>query len=73
MPFSLKVIDTTRPVCRYLRTKGMHVYGHDTPDVFQTSRSSSYHCLRTQFVTGPDQHPCLPEACTPARACFLAR
>ena len=73
MPFTLKVVDTTRPVCRHLRTKGMHVYGHETPDVFQTSRSSHYQCLRTQLVTGPDQGLCLPESCTPARGCFVAR
>lgn len=61
------------PVCRYLRTKGLHVYGADTPDVYVTSRSSSYHCLRTAFVTGPDQALCLPEHCQPGRPCFEDR
>jgi hypothetical protein len=49
------------------------VYGRDTPDAFATSRSSHYHCLRTQFVTGPDQSPCLPEDCQPGRGCFETR
>ncbi len=61
------------PVCRFLRTKALHVYGQDTPDAFSTSRSSSYHCLRTQFVTGPDAAPCVPEDCQPGRRCFEAR
>jgi hypothetical protein len=78
MPFSLKInrtrsIDGEAPVCRHIRTKGMHVYGQDTGDVFQTSRSSHYHCLCTQTVTGPDQRLCVPEACTPSRGCFVAR
>jgi hypothetical protein len=58
------------PVCRFLRTKALHVYGQDTPDAFMTSRSSHYTCLRTQFVTGPDAAPCLPEDCRPGRRCF---
>jgi hypothetical protein len=62
-----------RPVCRSLRTKALHVYGPDTPDAYATSRSSHYHCLRTQFVTGPDQAPCVPEQCQPGRSCFEAR
>jgi hypothetical protein len=61
------------PVCRHLRTKALHVYGQDTPDAFSTSRSSSYQCLRTQFVTGPDDALCVPESCQPGRACFQAR
>ena len=61
------------PVCRHLRTKALHVYGQDTPDAFSTSRSSHYHCLATQFVTGPDGCPCVPEDCQPHRACFQAR
>lgn len=61
------------PVCRFLRTKALHVYGQDTPDAFVTSRSSHYQCLRTQFVTGPDQAPCLPEDCQPGRRCFEQR
>lgn len=61
------------PVCRHLRTKALHVYGDDTPDAFVTSRSSSYSCLRTQFVTGPDQAPCMPEDCQPGRHCFESR
>jgi hypothetical protein len=61
------------PVCRHLRTKALHVYGRDTPDAFVASRSSHYHCLRTQFVTGPDQSPCVPEDCQPGRNCFEAR
>lgn len=73
MPLHLRVIDRDQPVCRALRTKAMHVYGHDTGDAFVTSRSSNYQCMRTQFVTGPDAAPCLPEACTPARGCFEAR
>ena len=60
-------------VCRHLRTKALHVYGQDTPDAFVTSRSSGYHCLRTQFVTGPDDSPCLPEDCQPGRTCFEER
>jgi hypothetical protein len=66
-------LDAGAPVCRHLRTKALHVYGHDTPDAFVTSRSSHYTCLRTQFVTGPDQGLCVPEACHPARGCFEAR
>lgn len=58
------------PVCRNIRSKALHVYGSDTPDAFITSRSSSYQCLRTEFVTGPDQALCLPEQCQPGRACF---
>jgi hypothetical protein len=49
------------------------VYGQDTPDAFVASRSSHYSCLRTQFITGPDQGLCVPEACHPARGCFEAR
>ena len=62
-----------RPVCRFLRTKALHVYGPDTPDAYATSRSSSYQCLRTQFVTGPDRAPCVPEDCQPGRDCFEER
>ena len=61
------------PVCAHLRTKALHVYGDDTPDAWVTSRSSSYSCSRTQFVTGPDEEPCRPEACQPGRPCFAAR
>ncbi len=61
------------PVCRHLRTKALHVYGQDTPDAYLTSHSSSYHCLRTQFVVGPDQAPCVPERCQPSRDCFTPR
>lgn len=61
------------PVCKHLRTKALHVYGQDTPDAFTTSRSSHYACLRTQFVTGPDSSPCLPEDCQPGRGCFESR
>jgi hypothetical protein len=61
------------PVCRHLRTKALYVYGQDTPDAFLTSRSSGYQCLRTQFVTGPDQAPCIPEDCQPGRECFEER
>ena len=48
-----------RPVCRHMRTKALYVYGQDTPDAVVTSRSSGYQCLKTQFVTGPDDahHP----------------
>jgi len=73
MPTNLRVIDTDQPVCRHLRTKALHVYGRDTPDMFVTSRSSHYHCLRTQFVTGPDGGLTVPEACQPTRECFEAR
>ena len=62
-----------RPVCRFLRTKALHVYGRDTPDAYRTSASSHYHCLKTQFVVGPDQAPCVPEACQAGRHCFEAR
>jgi hypothetical protein len=65
--------DPDRPVCRHIRTKALHVYGHDTPDAFSTSRSSHYHCLRTQFVTGPDAALCVPEDCQPGRTCFEDR
>lgn len=61
------------PVCRFLRTKALHVYGPDTPDAYSTSRSSSYQCLRTQFVTGPDRALCVPEDCQPGRSCFEER
>lgn len=73
MPTFLRVVDTSQPVCRHLRTKGMHVYGHDTPDAFSTSRSSHYHCLRTQFVTGPDGELSVPERCAAGRECFEKR
>lgn len=73
MPTFLRVVDTSQPVCRNLRTKAMHVYGRDTPDAFSTSRSSNYHCLRTQFVTGPDGELSVPEQCRPGRECFEAR
>ena len=65
--------DADHPVCKHLRTKALHVYGRDTPDAYATSRSSHYHCLRTQFVTGPDSSPCVPEDCQPGRGCFEAR
>jgi hypothetical protein len=67
------LIASGAPVCRHLRTKALHVYGQDTPDAVITSRSSSYHCLRTQFVTGPDARLCVPEECQPGRDCFEAR
>lgn len=73
MPTFLRVVDTTQPVCRSLRTKALHVYGQDTPDAFSTSRSSHYHCMRTQFVTGPDGQLTVPEHCKPGRPCFEAR
>jgi hypothetical protein len=60
-------------VCRHLRTKAMWVYGQDTPDAYRTSRSGHYHCLRTQFVTGPDGGLCVPEACRTSRGCFESR
>ena len=68
-----QLIASGAPVCRHLRTKALHVYGQDTPDAVITSRSSSYQCLRTQFVTGPDAGLCVPEACQPDRGCFEAR
>lgn len=61
------------PVCDKLRSKALLVYGRDTADAHRTSRSSSYHCSLTQFVTGPDGALCIPEECGPARACFVAR
>lgn len=67
------LLEADAPVCRHLRTKALHVYGQDTPDAFTTSRSSSYQCLRTQFVTGPDSGLCVPEDCQPGRHCFEAR
>ena len=73
MPTFLRVHDTSQPVCKNLRTKALHVYGRDTPDAFATSRSSHYHCLRTQFVTGPDGDLTVPETCRPSRACFEPR
>jgi hypothetical protein len=60
------------PRCRYLRTKALHVYGRHTPDAVATSASSHYHCLRTQFVTGPDARLCTPEDCQPGRSCYEA-
>ena len=68
---SKRSLNEAPPVCRYLRTKALHVYGQHTPDAFITSRSSHYHCMRTQFVTGPDHAPCLPEACRSHRGCFV--
>ena len=73
MPSFLHIIDRDQPVCKNLRTKALYVYGHDTPDMFRTSRSSGYQCLKTQFVTGPDNAPCVPDHCTPSRACFEQR
>ena len=66
-----QTLDSDPPRCRYLRTKALHVYGQNTPDALMTSRSSSYQCLRTQFVTGPDRAPCVPESCQPERRCFV--
>jgi hypothetical protein len=60
-------------ICRHMRTKALYVYGQDTPDAVRTSHSSGYQCLRTQFVTGPDQRLCAPEECTPGRDCFEER
>ena len=71
--FDDELLDLLRrgtPRCRYLRTKALHVYGRDTPDAIATSASSHYHCLRTQFVTGPDARLCTPESCTRDRSCF---
>lgn len=68
-----RAMDEQTPVCRYLRTKALHVYGQETPDAFVTSRSSHYHCLRTQFITGPDRGVCVPEECRPGRSCFEER
>jgi hypothetical protein len=68
-----RLLAAETPVCRHLRTKALHVYGQNTPDAVITSGSSSYHCLQTQFVTGPDRAPCIPEACQPGRDCFEER
>lgn len=73
MPTSLQNSDAKPLVCKYLRTKALHVYGHQSADLYQTSRSSHYYCQKTQFVTGPDQGLCTPEACQPHRQCFLSR
>lgn len=70
---SRSTLEADTPVCRHLRTKEMYVQGQDCEDAFVTSRSSHYHCLRTQFVTGPDEALCLPELCQPNRDCFVAR
>ncbi|MGH1347170.1 MAG: hypothetical protein ACRBN8_36750 [Nannocystales bacterium] len=70
---SRQMSQSDAPVCRHLRTKALHVYGQDTPDAYLTSHSSSYHCLQTQFIVGPDQSPCVPESCQPSRACFEER
>ena len=70
---SLPLLEAGTPVCRHMRTKALHVYGQDTPDAFVTSRSSGYHCLRTRFVTGPDEDLCVPESCRPGRDCFEER
>ncbi|PRQ09802.1 hypothetical protein [Enhygromyxa salina] len=66
-------VDDSRPVCKHLRTKALHAYGAQTHDAFHTSRSSSYQCLKTCFVTGPDRQLCVPEACQPGRTCFEPR
>ena len=65
-------LDADAPVCRHMRTKALHVYGQRTPDAYVTSRSSGYQCLRTRFVTGPDDALCVPEQCRPGRDCFDA-
>jgi hypothetical protein len=72
MPDHLHV-DRARPVCTNLRTKALHVFGRETGDMYRTSRSSSYQCLATSFVTGPDGSLCAPEECQPGRGCFRAR
>jgi hypothetical protein len=72
MPDFIRV-DDTRPVCKKLRTKALHVYGQRTADAFHTSRSSHYHCMATSFVTGPDGALCAPEECQPGRVCFQPR
>jgi hypothetical protein len=72
MPDFIRV-DNSRPVCKHLRTKALHAYGADTHDAYHTSRSSSYQCLKTCFVTGPDQGLCVPEKCQPGRRCFEPR
>mgnify|MGYP001227906785 FL=1 len=73
MPTFLRVVDPTVPVCKHLRTKALHVYGRDTSDAFSTSRSSHYHCLRTQFIIGPDGGLSVLESCWPGRDCFEPR
>ena len=70
---SRRKMDSGTEVCRHLRTKALHVYGRETPDAYVTSRSSHYTCLRTQFVTGPDQGLCVPEECHAGRRCFEPR
>lgn len=72
MPEFIRV-DTSRPVCKHLRTKALHAFGSETHDAFHTSRSSGYQCLKTCFVTGPDQRLCAPENCQPGRNCFESR
>ena len=72
MPDFIRV-DTTRPVCKHIRTKALYVYGQDTADMFHTSRSSSYQCMKSHFVTGPDGALCAPEECQPGRPCFVER
>jgi hypothetical protein len=61
------------PVCRHLRSKEMYVQGQDCEEAFVSGETSQYCCLRTQFVTGPDDALCLPELCQPSRDCFVAR
>ncbi len=63
--------DTPIP-CRHLMSKGRIIHGRSAHCLRETSGSSHYTCLRTQTVVGPDDRLCVPEACQPGRACYLA-
>ena len=62
----------TPPPCKHLWTKGRVVHGRRARCLVQTSSGGHYACLRTQTVLGPDDRLCVPEACTPRRACYVA-
>jgi hypothetical protein len=65
--------DTTRQVCRMLRTKNAFA-SYGSPDVIPWDQGESttavYWCLRTMETAGPDDGYAHPTHCRPGRACF---
>lgn len=63
----LPVLDRNAPSCRYLRSRGMYLYG----DVSEDPEASTYWCLKTQRSFGvDDEHVNARDCRLPSRSCF---
>ena len=63
-------METERPICRRLRSKGFYATGPNDPDLVEFSTTSAYWCAQTVTILGPDDVLCSPEMCQPGRSCF---